>query len=107
MEPPLLLCVCVCKATGDSRNIPRCFAIGERSYIVVGQRAVVDAQLVDVSAAVLAVGAFDAGGADDAGVRPKLIQSGIEHTRSGLFGHHLAVHVKADAGRCEDDSICI
>ncbi len=97
MEPPLLLRACVCKAACDRRDILRCFAFDQRSHVFIRQRPVVDAHLVQVAPAIVAVGAFDAGGSNDARVRPELIQRGIEHARGGLFGHHLAVDVKADA----------
>ena len=98
MEPPFLLRLRVCQAAMNSRNIPRRFARGERSHILVRERAVVDSQLVEVAASVITIAALHARGTDDAGVRPELIQPGIEHSRGSFFGHHFAVHVKTDAG---------
>ena len=76
----------------------RDFALGERGDVVVGEHAVVDAELVDVAAAVEVVGALDAGGADDARVRAELVEAGVEHAGGGLCAGELAVDVEADAG---------
>ncbi len=66
---------------------------------VVGERAVVDAELVDVAAAIVVVGAFDAGGADDAASAGRTGRgSASKMPVAGFVGGELAVDVEADAG---------
>ena len=79
------------------RDVLRDLILREAGDVVVGEHAVVDAQLVDIAAAIVAVGAFDAGGADDARVRAELVERGIEEAGGFLGGHQFAVDVKANA----------
>ena len=95
---------------GDCGDGLRDFMVGELGNVVVGELAVVDAEFVEVAAAVVVVGAFDAGGRDDAGVRAELVERGVEEAGGGLGGHELAVDVETDAGgfipgKCEVDPL--
>src|ERR1035441_4114918 len=99
MEPPFLLCACAFETARDWGDILWGLALSERSNIVVRESAIVDAHLVEVSAAVIAVCALNACWTDDAGMGPELIQPCIEHACRSLFSNHLAIDVETDASR--------
>jgi hypothetical protein len=77
----------------------RGFVAGEHGDVVVREHAVVDAELVDVAAAIVVVGAFDACRGDDAGVRAELVECGVEHSSCGLLAGEFAVDVETDSRR--------
>ncbi len=81
----------------DGRNVLRDLILCKAGDVVVGEHAVVDAELVDVAAAIVAVRAFNAGGADDARVRAELIERGVKEAGGFLGRHQLAVDVKTNA----------
>ena len=83
-QPPLVLRLLRCKRSRDRRNILRRFILRQRADIVVRQHAVVDAQLVDIAAAIVVVRALHAGRRDDARVRTELVERRVEHARRRL-----------------------
>ncbi len=84
----------------DGRSVGRGFgAGGERGDALTCQGVVVDADLVDVAAAQIAVGALHLVRTDDAAVRSELIEAGVEDGRLVLRCDRLAVDIEADALR--------
>src|ERR1700721_1543249 len=97
VKPPFLLPVLRCECAGQRWNRLWKFVAGERGDVVVREHTVVDSQLVDVSAAVVVVGAFHACWGDEPGVRAELVQGSVEHSGCGLLAGELAVHVEANS----------
>ena len=73
--------------------------LGQRGDVVVGEHAVVDAELVDVAAAVVVVGSSRRlCGAMMRECGPNWSSAASKHAGGGCFAGELAVDVEADAG---------
>ncbi len=99
VKPPLLEPVSGAEAARERWNGARRLPARQRRDVVVGKHAVVHADLVDVAAAVEVVGALHLHRVDGAGMRPELVQCGVEHSGSRRLSRQFAVHVEADAAR--------
>ncbi len=97
--PPLVAPLRRVQAAPDRRHALRRVPGRQRGHVLVRKHPVVDAQLVEVSAAHEVVGALHLVRADDALVRAELVERGVEDGRAVAPGGPSSVHVEPDALR--------